>query len=57
MAKCIIRKKATEKSYTVTFNLTKLEIDSMKNSLSYIDTPVNKEIVQAIKNAWLQLGL
>ena len=57
MAKCLIKKKSNENTYTVTFNLTKGEIDAITNALKLYDTAVAKDIVQYIKNAWTNLGL
>lgn len=58
MAKCEIKKEATEHTYTISFtDITKEEISSITTALKYFDTPGNKKLLQSIKDAWQALGV
>lgn len=58
MAKCEIKKKPNEHTYTLIFNgVTKDEISSIQTALMYLDTSNNKKLVQSIKDAWQALGM
>jgi hypothetical protein len=54
---CVIKKKPTEYTYTVTLKLTRAEIDTVTFALGFLGNPVAKNIARYIKDAWQNLGM